>query len=65
MAKPRKSVENSVKIPSSEMKDEFIIVERIFSYNENNMTIGLANIRAMVVGWETVSRRKERRGGSA
>jgi len=48
LAKQRESAKNSVKIPSSEMKDEFIIVERIFSHNEDSMTIGLANIRAIV-----------------
>jgi hypothetical protein len=37
-----------MKIPSSEKKDEFIIVERVFSYDPNNLTIGLANIRAIV-----------------
>ena len=33
---------------SPEMKDEFIIIERAFSYDESNLSIGLANIRAIV-----------------
>lgn len=30
------------------MKDEFVIIERAFSYDESNLSIGLANIRAIV-----------------
>ena len=36
------------KTPSSEIKDEFNIVERVFSHDNDNMTIGLANMRAIV-----------------
>lgn len=37
-----------LKTQSPEMKDGFIIIERAFSYDESNLSIGLANIGAVV-----------------
>ena len=36
------------KIVPSESKDEFIIIERVFSDDDSHLSIGLANIRAIV-----------------
>jgi hypothetical protein len=36
------------KAQSPEKRDEFIIIERVFSYDETSLSIGLANIRAIV-----------------
>ena len=48
MAERQKSIKDLVKMSSSEKEDEFIIIERVFSHDENHMTIGLANTRAIV-----------------
>lgn len=37
-----------LKAQPPEKRDEFIIIERVFSYDESSLSIGLANIRAMV-----------------
>jgi predicted amidohydrolase len=48
LTKEREAIKQLMKTPSSETRDEFIIKERVFSHAEGNLTIGLANIRAMV-----------------
>jgi len=48
VAKERNSKKYVARTASSEMKDEFIIIERVFSQDEKNMTIGLANMKAIV-----------------
>ena len=48
MATERTSAERLVKTSSSEIKDEFIIIERVFSHDNSNMSIGIANIKAIV-----------------
>ncbi|MGV2832051.1 carbon-nitrogen hydrolase family protein [Myxosarcina sp. GI1(2024)] len=48
MAREREFAKNIVRTSSSEMKDKFFIVERVYSHDESQMTIGLANLRAIV-----------------
>jgi predicted amidohydrolase len=48
LAKERDIIKGVVRTSSFEKKDEFIIIERVFSHDDKNLTIGLANIRAMV-----------------
>ena len=48
MTKQSNSVSKLSKIVPSESKDEFIIIERVFSDDDSNLSIGLANIHAIV-----------------
>jgi predicted amidohydrolase len=48
MAEQSNSASKLSKIVPSESKDEFIIIERVFSDDDSNLSIGLANIHAIV-----------------
>jgi predicted amidohydrolase len=48
MAKLGDSGKANVNLSSTEMRDEFIIIERAFSDDESNLSIGIANIKAIV-----------------
>ncbi len=48
MAEQSNSASKLSKIVPSEQKDEFIIIERVFSDDDSNLSIGLANIHAIV-----------------
>jgi predicted amidohydrolase len=52
VAEQRNSASKLSNIVPSESKDEFIIIERVFSEDDSNLSIGLANIHAVVPGIE-------------